>query len=169
MLVVRVVLHVGHAVRQCATEQSVPLRPDLLPELREQPSGLVAVAALTELDAVPDPGHHLVGLRHGAPRGHRGYSGRQGTHPRFRGRSNAGPTEQDVDDTQFVRDTRGHHTPGGAMTTAASTTEATNADTPKPIVKVSAAMIEAARAQVAISKQLGRPVSKVVEKIAAVR
>lgn len=55
------------------------------------------------------------------------------------------------------------------MTTTASSTEVTNADTPKRVVKVSSAMIEAARAQVAISKQLGRPVSKVVEKIAAVR
>lgn len=41
--------------------------------------------------------------------------------------------------------------------------------TPKRIVKVTSSMIEAARAQVAISRQLGRPVSKVVEKIAVVR
>lgn len=55
------------------------------------------------------------------------------------------------------------------MTTTASSAEVTNTDAPKRIVKVTGAMIEAARAQVAISKQLGRPVSKVVEKIAAVR
>ena len=36
-LVVRVVLHVVHAVCQRATVECVPLRPDLLPELREQP------------------------------------------------------------------------------------------------------------------------------------
>jgi hypothetical protein len=36
------------------------------------------------------------------------------------------------------------------------------------VVKVSRATIEAARARVNISKMLGRPVSKVVEKIAAI-
>lgn len=47
-----------------------------------------------------------------------------------------------------------------------------NAETgPKPeqVVRVSRATIEAARARLAISRQLGRPVSKVVEKIAAIR
>lgn len=53
--------------------------------------------------------------------------------------------------------------------TAVESAQPTSAGAPKRVVKVSDAMIEAARAQVAISKQLGLPVSKVVEKIAAVR
>ncbi len=55
------------------------------------------------------------------------------------------------------------------MTTTAGIPSTTGPAPDKRVVKVSGSTIAAARAQVAISKRLGRPVSKVVEKIAAVR
>jgi len=55
------------------------------------------------------------------------------------------------------------------MTTTAGVPSTTRPAPDKRVVKVSGSTIAAARAQVAISRRLGRPVSKIVEKIAAVR